>query len=128
MQVHANAKLVPSTRRLLVRRVLEEHWKVADVAAALGISERTVYRWLARWRGGDRRPGSADQGTDQGLPRARQAATKCDRRSPVIDTSPDSAEEGVMSQVTVGAETEPQSSSACTDRARSALQHRDEDR
>lgn len=55
MQVHANAKLVPSTRRLLVRRVLEEHWKVADVAAALGISERTVYRWLARWRAGDRR-------------------------------------------------------------------------
>jgi transposase InsO family protein len=39
----------------LVRRVLEEHWKVADVAAALGISERTVYRWLARWRAGDRR-------------------------------------------------------------------------
>jgi transposase InsO family protein len=55
VQVHANAKLVPSTRLLLVRRVLEEHWKVADVAAALGISERTVYRWLARWRAGDRR-------------------------------------------------------------------------
>jgi len=32
-------------------RVLEEHWKVGDVAAAFGISERTAYRWwLARWR------------------------------------------------------------------------------
>jgi transposase InsO family protein len=39
---------------LLVRRVLEEHWRVADAAAAFGISERTVYRWLARWRAGDR--------------------------------------------------------------------------
>jgi len=55
VQVHGNAKLVPSIRRLLVARVLEEHWKVADVAAGLGISERTVYRWVARWRAGDRR-------------------------------------------------------------------------
>lgn len=54
MQLHGNAKLVPSMRLLLVRRVLEEHWKIADVAAALGVSERTVYRWLARWRAGDR--------------------------------------------------------------------------
>lgn len=54
MQLHANAKLAPSTRLLLVQRVLEEHWKIADVAAALGVSERTVYRWLARWRAGDR--------------------------------------------------------------------------
>jgi transposase InsO family protein len=54
VQVHGNAKLVPSTRLLLVRRVLDEGWKVAEVAAALGISERTAYRWLARWRGGDR--------------------------------------------------------------------------
>ena len=55
MQVHGNAKLVASSRLLLVRRVIEERWKVADVAAAQGVSERTVYRWLARWRGGDRR-------------------------------------------------------------------------
>jgi transposase InsO family protein len=54
VQVHGNAKLVPSTRLLLVRRVLEERWKVADVATAFGVSERTVYRWLARWRVGDR--------------------------------------------------------------------------
>ena len=55
MQLHANAKLVPSSRLLLVRRVLEEHWEIADVAAAFGISERTVYRWVARWRAGDHR-------------------------------------------------------------------------
>lgn len=54
MQIHANAKLVPSMRLLLVRRVLEEGWKVAEAAAAAGVSERTVYRWVARWRAGDR--------------------------------------------------------------------------
>jgi transposase InsO family protein len=41
-------------RLLLVRRVLEESWSVGEVAAAFAISERTVYRWLARWRAGDR--------------------------------------------------------------------------
>lgn len=55
MQLHANAKLVPASRLLLVQRVLEERWKIAEVAAAFGISERTAYRWLARWRAGDHR-------------------------------------------------------------------------
>jgi transposase len=54
VQIHGNAKLVPSMRLLMVRRVREESWKVAEVAAAQGVSERTVYRWLARWRTGDR--------------------------------------------------------------------------
>jgi transposase InsO family protein len=55
VQIHGNAKLVPSMRVLLVQRVLEERWKVAEVAAAFAVSERTVYRWLARWRAGDHR-------------------------------------------------------------------------
>jgi transposase InsO family protein len=54
VQIHANAKLVPAARRVLVRRVLEEDWKVPDVAAAFEVSDRTAYRWLARWRTGDR--------------------------------------------------------------------------
>jgi transposase InsO family protein len=31
--------------------VLEQGWSVAEAAGAAGVSERTVYRWLARWRG-----------------------------------------------------------------------------
>jgi transposase InsO family protein len=54
VHLHGNSKLVPSLRLLLVRRVLEQRWKIADAAAAFGISERTAYRWLARWRAGDR--------------------------------------------------------------------------
>jgi transposase InsO family protein len=35
---------------LLVHRVLRERWPVTAVAAAFGVSERTVYKWLARYR------------------------------------------------------------------------------
>jgi len=54
VRVHGNAKLVPATRLLLVQRVVAQGWKVAEVAAAMGVSERTAYRWIARWRAGDR--------------------------------------------------------------------------
>jgi transposase InsO family protein len=37
---------------LLVRRVTEEGWSVADAAKAAGISQRQSYRWLARYRSG----------------------------------------------------------------------------
>jgi len=35
---------------MLVHRVLLEHWPVSAVALAFGVSERTVYKWLARYR------------------------------------------------------------------------------
>jgi transposase InsO family protein len=35
---------------VLVRRVLEDGWRVADAAAAFEISERTAFKWLARFR------------------------------------------------------------------------------
>ena len=53
MKLHGNAKLTPVQRRLLVVRVLEEHWTFADAAEAFGVSERTAYRWVRRWKDGD---------------------------------------------------------------------------
>jgi transposase InsO family protein len=50
MKLHGNARTCPNSRRLLVQRVIEEGWSVSDAAAAAGISQRTVYRWLGRWR------------------------------------------------------------------------------
>lgn len=50
MQLHANARTCPNSRRLLVDRVLVEGWSVATAAAAAGVSDRTAFRWLARWR------------------------------------------------------------------------------
>ena len=54
MKLHGNAKLTPVQRRLLVARVLDEDWTYADAAEAFGVHERTAYRWVRRWRDGDR--------------------------------------------------------------------------
>src|SRR4051812_41154092 len=50
MEVHANAPLSPIGRGRVVDRVVRESWSVAAAAEAAGVTERTVYRWLARWR------------------------------------------------------------------------------
>jgi transposase InsO family protein len=50
MEVHANAPLSPIGRRRVVDRVIVEGWSVAAAAEAAGVTERTVYRWLARFR------------------------------------------------------------------------------
>ena len=53
MNVHANARLSPLGRQLMCERVRIEGWTVADAAAAANMSERTVYRWLARYDAGE---------------------------------------------------------------------------
>ena len=50
MKLHGNARTCPNSRRLLVVRVLEQGWSVTATAEAAGVTERTVYRWLRRWR------------------------------------------------------------------------------
>src|SRR3954452_3918852 len=50
MELHANAPLSPIGRRRVVDRVVLEAWSVTAAAEAAGVTERTVYRWLARWR------------------------------------------------------------------------------
>ena len=50
MEVHARAPLSPIGRQRVVDRVVGERWSVTAAAEAAGVSERTVYRWLARWR------------------------------------------------------------------------------
>jgi len=47
--MHHNAKLTPSGRVLLVRRVVEQEHTPGEVGRALGVSRRTVYKWLARY-------------------------------------------------------------------------------
>jgi len=50
MEVHANAPLSPIGRRRVVDRVVVGGWSVAAAAEAAGVSDRTVFRWLARFR------------------------------------------------------------------------------
>ena len=50
MQVHARAPLSPIGRRRVVERVRAKTWSVTAAAEAAGVTERTIYRWLARFR------------------------------------------------------------------------------
>lgn len=50
MHVHANARLTPAARVLLVQRVRDEGWSPREAAVAAGVSQRTVFKWLARYR------------------------------------------------------------------------------
>ncbi|MCJ2139557.1 IS481 family transposase [Methylobacterium sp. E-066] len=50
MNIHKNARTTPYSRAEMVRRVMTMHETPSAVAAALGVSCRTVAKWLARYR------------------------------------------------------------------------------
>lgn len=50
MNIHENARSTPRSRAVLVARVEEQGWQVAQAAEAAGISPRTAYKWLRRHR------------------------------------------------------------------------------
>jgi transposase InsO family protein len=50
MKLHGNARTCPKSRRLLVDRIESKGWPLGAAAEAAGVSERTAYRWLKRWR------------------------------------------------------------------------------
>lgn len=52
MNVHKNAKLTPAGRAELVKRVLFEMQTVGEVARAMGVSGRTVRKWVHRYQTG----------------------------------------------------------------------------
>ena len=52
MNVHKNAKLTPVGRAELVKRVLFEKQAVREVGRAMGVSDRTVRKWVQRYQSG----------------------------------------------------------------------------
>lgn len=52
MRVHRNAKTTPKMRQLIVTRATQG-WTYGRIAAALGLSVRTVAKWIARSRHAD---------------------------------------------------------------------------
>ena len=54
VKIHRNAKTTPSMRALMVERVERNQWRVAEAAAAAGVTRRTAAKWLARHRMGGR--------------------------------------------------------------------------
>jgi hypothetical protein len=54
MHTHPNARLTPLGRERLLRRHIEERLRLPTLATQAGISIRTAYKWLARYRSGGR--------------------------------------------------------------------------
>jgi transposase len=52
---HKSARMTVHGRFLLVARVRAQGWRIEDAALAAGVSVRTGYKWLARWRAGGER-------------------------------------------------------------------------
>lgn len=50
MNLHKHARLTPRGRALLVERVLDHGLRVEEAAHAAGVSVRTAYKWLRRFR------------------------------------------------------------------------------
>ena len=50
MNLHKHARLTPRGRALLVDRVIEQGLRVEEAAHAAGVSVRTAYKWLRRFR------------------------------------------------------------------------------
>lgn len=50
MNQHSNARLTPFSRAQIVKRIIGEHHSIAQVALDFGVSQRTVSKWLKRFR------------------------------------------------------------------------------
>lgn len=50
MNVHHNARLTPRGREILVRRIVDDGLRPEEAAQAAGVSVRTAYKWLTRFR------------------------------------------------------------------------------
>jgi transposase len=50
MNVHKNARLTPFGRERVVKQVLQQVLTPAAASAAAGVSLRTIYKWLSRFR------------------------------------------------------------------------------
>ena len=60
MNIHKNARTTPHSRVRIVQRILSGGERPRAVAAAVGVSERTVRKWLSRYRA-DAEPGLVDR-------------------------------------------------------------------
>ena len=50
MNIHTNARLTPRSRETLVLALINRRLTAKAAAAAFAVSERTVHKWMARYR------------------------------------------------------------------------------
>lgn len=105
MTLHSNARTCPRSRRLLADRVLVEGWSLAVAAEAAGVSERTAWKWVERFR----REGEAGLTDRSSAPKLVPSRTPPEREELILSlrelrfTSPEIAETLGMPLSTVGA-------------------------
>src|SRR3546814_5873561 len=80
MNIHKNARTTPYSRAEIVRRVMVLRETPRAVATALGVSRRTVAKWLARYRA-EGEAGLADRSS---RPHCMPSATPADVVEQVI--------------------------------------------
>jgi transposase InsO family protein/transposase-like protein len=103
--LHRNARTCPRSRRLLVDRVLVEGWSLAAAAEAAGVSERTAWKWVDRFR----REGEAGLEDRCSAPVSVPSRTPAEREQLIVllrelrFTSPEIAQTLGMPLSTVGA-------------------------
>jgi transposase len=103
--LHRNARTCPRSRRLLAERVLFERWSLAAAAEAAGVSERTAWKWVDRFRG----EGEAGLEDRSSAPTSVPSRTPTDREQLIVAlrelrfTSPEIAAMLGMPLSTVGA-------------------------
>ena len=96
---------MPRSRRLLADRVLVEGWSLAAAAEAAGVSERTAWKWVDRFR----REGEASLEDGSSVPRRVPSRTPVEREELIVSlrelrfTSPEIAQTLGMPLSTVGA-------------------------
>jgi transposase InsO family protein len=76
--LHPNARLTPFAREQIVQRVRTLGWHVEDAAQAAGVSKRTAYRWLARYRAFG--PGGLGDGSSRPLRQPRRTSAGREQR------------------------------------------------
>jgi len=75
MNLHSGARSCLASRVLLVQRIAAQGWPVPQAAAAAGLSRRSAFKWLRRYR--EQGPaGLVDRSSrPQRMPRATPAAS-----------------------------------------------------
>jgi transposase InsO family protein len=73
--IHKNARLTPQGRALMISRIVDKGWRVADAAQAAGLSARRAYVWLSHCRAGGERELHDGSSTPVRKPRGTPATT-----------------------------------------------------
>ena len=81
MNNHKNARLTPYSRALLVQRVERDGLRVTEAAKACGVSPRTAYKWLARYR----EEGAAGLENRRSRPHSHPKTTSESLRKRIVD-------------------------------------------